>query len=357
MPAFDRDKLTHYIKLVGGSVAAGFNCAISAVGDRLGLYRTLSESGPVNSDELADRTGLSERWLREWLRHQRAVGHIDWDEATDRFSISTEAAMVLANPQSPAFLAGGFDAVLAAAPAVPKVAEAFRTGRGMSYDDHGAGCACGIERLSAYSKKQALVKDVLPLVGGLGERLSKGARVADVGCGGALSTLAMAKAFPNSEFVGYEISEHALARAFENLQSSGLKNVRFANASKEPLPSAAVYDFVTTFDVIHDTPYPDQLMQAIRKSLRSDGLWLCEDIRSYPTFAENLEKQPLTAMLYGFSVLVCMSSGLSEPGGAGLGTLGFSEPVAREMSTRAGFTRFERLDYDNPFNSYYVIQP
>lgn len=357
MPAIDRDKLTHYIKLVGGSVAAGFNCAISAVGDRLGLYKVLVEHGPLNSDEMADKTSLSERWLREWLRHQRAVGHIDWDSAADRFSICPEAAMVLANPQSPAFLAGGFDAVLAAAPAVPKVAEAFRTGTGMSYDDHGAGCACGIERLSAYSKKTALVKDVLPLIGGLGESLKKGARVADVGCGGALSTLAMAKAFPASEFVGYEISEHALARARANLAESGLKNVRFANASEEPLPGKATYDFVTTFDVIHDTPYPDQLISAIRTSLKTDGLWLCEDIRSYPTFQENLEKQPLAAMLYGFSILVCMSSGLSAPGGAGLGTLGFSEPVARAMTAAGGFTRFERLDYDNPFNSYYLVRP
>ena len=106
-----------------------------------------------------------------------------------------------------------------------------------------------------------------------------------------------------------------------------------------------------------DTPYPAQLIAAIRQSLKADGLWLCEDIRAYPTFAENLAKQPLSSLLYGFSIMVCMSAGLSAPGGAGLGTLGFSEPVAREMSAAAGFSRFDRLNYDNPFNMYYVIQP
>lgn len=357
MPSIDRDKLTHYIKLVGGTVAAGFNCAISSAGDKLGLYKALVEAGSVTSDGFADATGLSERWLREWLRHQTAVGHLDYDVATDQFSMCPEAAMVLANPHSPAFLGGGFDAVLAAAPAVPKVVEAFRTGLGMSYDDHGAACACGIERLGAYSKKQALVNDVLPLIDGLSARLRKGAVVADVGCGGALSTLAMARAFPASQFVGYEISDHALTRARANLAEAKLPNVRLAHAGEEPLPSAGTYDFVTTFDVIHDTPFPAELIAAIKGSLKPDGLWLCEDIRSYTTFAENLAKQPLAGLLYGFSIMVCMSSGLSAPGGAGLGTLGFSESVARSMSATAGFTRFDRLDYDNPFNMYYVIQP
>ncbi|MCP5180767.1 MAG: methyltransferase domain-containing protein [Pseudomonadales bacterium] len=357
MTSINRDKLSNYIRMVGGSVAQGFNCAISAVGDRLGLYRTLAHSGPVTSGDLAEQTGLNERWLREWLRHQASVGHLDYDAATDHFSMCPEAAMVLANPESPAFLAGGFDAVLAAAPAVPQVAEAFHTGLGMSYDDHGAACACGIERLSAYSKKQALVNEVLPLVDGLAHRLREGARVADVGCGGALSTLAMARAFPASEFVGYEISSHALERARANLAEAKLGNVRLAHAGEEPLPDAPTYDFITTFDVIHDTPYPDQLISAIRGALKADGMWLCEDIRAYPTFAENLEKQPLVSLLYGFSILVCMSSGLSAPGGAGLGTLGFTEPVARRMAADAGFSRFNRLDYDNPFNAYYVIQP
>ncbi len=355
MPEIDRDRLGHYVKMVGGTVAQGFNCAISAVGDRLGLYATLSTQDSVNSEELADLTGLNERWLREWLRHQAAVGHIDYDGLTDRFSMCPEAAMVLANPDSPAFLGGGIDAVLAAMPAVPKVQEAFRTGLGMTYDDHGAGCACGVERLSAFTQKHELVKRILPLVDGLVEKLSEGAVVADVGCGGAQSTLAMAKAFPASQFVGYDISTHALERARNNLAESGLSNVRIVNPMDEPM--SGPFDLVTTFDVIHDTPFPDQLIADIRSAVKDDGVWLCEDIRSFPSFEENLNQHPLAGLLYGFSVMVCMSSGLSAPGGAGLGTLGFHEEVAREMTRAAGFENFLMLDHDNPMNRYYAIRP
>ena len=356
MPEIDRDRLGEYIKMVGGTVAQGFNCAISAVGDRLGLFQTLAGAGAVTAAELAELTGLNERWLLEWLRHQAAVGHLDYQADADTFSMSPEAALVLANPDSPAFLGGGFDAVLAAMPAVPKLEEAFRSGVGMTYDDHGAACACGIERLSAYTQKHALVAEILPLVDGLVERLRSGALVADVGCGGALSTIAMARAFPASTFVAYDISSHALDRAQENLAEAGVTNVRLVNPEHEPM-AAGHFDVVTTFDVIHDAPFPGRLIADIRAALNGEGLWLCEDIRSFPSFEQNLNQHPLAPLLYGFSVLVCMSSGLSAPGGAGLGTLGFNEPVAREMTEAAGFKNFLRLDYDNPFNSYYVIRP
>ncbi len=355
MPEIDRDKLNQYIRMVGGTVAQGFNCAISAAGEHLGLYATLAGLDSTNSEELAAATGLHERWLREWLRHQAAIGHLDYDAVTERFSMSPEAALVLANPDSPAFLGGGFDAVLAVAPAVPQLEQAFRTGRGMSYDDHGAHCACGIERLSAYTQKHELVDLILPLVDGLVDRLAAGIEVADVGCGSAQSTIAMARAFPNSRFVGYDISTHALERAERNIIEAGVGNVRLANPETEPLPDAPRYDLITTFDVIHDSPFPDRLIRHIRASLKDGGVWLCEDINSFPSFEENLEKNPLVGLMYGFSVMVCMSSGLSEEGGAGLGTLGFNEQVARRMTADAGFGSFTRLDFKNPMNNYYAI--
>jgi 2-polyprenyl-3-methyl-5-hydroxy-6-metoxy-1,4-benzoquinol methylase len=352
----DRDKLKAYVKRVGSSITAGYNCAISSLGDRLGLYQALRELRIASSEDLAHHTGLNERWIREWLRHQACVEQVEYDSETDRFWLSPEAVAVLLDDSMPTYLAGGFDGVVATMPSLPGLVESFRTGIGRTYDDHGAGCACGIERLSSHGRKFQLVPNVLPLVDGIVARLESGIRVADVGCGGALATIAMAKAFPRSTFVGYDNSAHALERARGNAKSSEATNVEFVNPDTNPMPDRPAFDLITTFDVVHDVAYPQRLIAAIHDALMPDGIWLCEDIRSLPSFDENLRENRYAAMLYGFSIMVCMASGLSKADGAGLGTLGFNETVARQMTQAAGFTRFRRLDYDNPFNSYYEIR-
>lgn len=353
-PKPDRDRLEAFIKQVGGQVAAGFNCSLSNLGDRLGLYRTLAASGPLNSDELAAHTGLHERWLREWLRHQACVRQLEYEDG--RFFLSPEAEVVLAQEGHPFFFASGFGAVTATYPSLPKMPEVFETGLGLTYDDHGAACACGVERMSSFVLKEELVPKILPEVDGIVDRLREGARVADVGCGAAAATVAMAEAFPRSTFVGYDTSVHALERAAANCDASTAANVRVANPEQEPLAAGAPFDLVTTFDVVHDTPYPDRLIEAIFEALAADGAWLCADIASFPTFEQNLAEHPNAALLYGFSVMVCMSASMSAPDGAGLGTLGFNEEVARRMTAEAGFTRFAVLDYGNAINSYYDIR-
>ena len=358
MPApaeLDRDRLETFLKFIGGQVAAGFNCALSGLGDQLGLYRALADIGPTSSDELAAHTGLHERWLREWLRHQACVGQVEY--ADGRFGLSPEAAIVLADDNHPFFFASGFGAVTATYPAMPRLPEAFRTGLGLAYDEHGAACACGIERMSAYMQRRELVPKLLPEVDGVVAKLEQGAAVADVGCGSGTALIAMAEAFPNSTFTGYDTSRHALARATANVEASGVANVYFVDPAETPLPGEPTLDLVTTFDVVHDTTHPAALLRAIRGSLRDDGVWLCSDIKSFPTFEQNLAENPMAALLYGFSVTVCMSASMSTPDGAGLGTLGFNEEVAREMSAAAGFSRFEILDYGNALNSFYAIRP
>jgi 2-polyprenyl-3-methyl-5-hydroxy-6-metoxy-1,4-benzoquinol methylase len=350
----DRDKLKRFIKQSGEMVAAGFNCAVTVLGDRLDLYAELANAGPASSQELANRTGLHERWIREWLHHQACIGQLEYEEG--RFSIGAEAHAVLVDESSPAFLMGAFDSAISVGPAVSKLEEAFKTGLGMSYDEHGPSCACAIERMGAFTKNHRLVPTLIPLIEGLSGQLDAGIRVADVGCGGALSTIAMARCYPHSSFVGYDISEHALSRARDNVIESGLPNVEIKNPIEDPMSEVGPFNFVTTFDVIHDTPYPADLIRDIHAALAEDGIWLCEDIRGFETFEENLEKHPLAAMLYGFSVMVCMNSGMSATDGAGLGTLGFTEGVARDMTGAAGFASFDRLDVDNPMNSYYVLR-
>jgi SAM-dependent methyltransferase len=202
-----------------------------------------------------------------------------------------------------------------------------------------------------------LVPVAIPALDGVAAKLETGAAVADVGCGAGVALIEMAKAYPRSEFHGFEIAKYALERAAANLAESGVCNVTFHDANGDALPADARFDFITTFDCLHDMANPALVIAAIRRAIKPDGTWLIADIKSHPTFEQNLAENPMAGMMYGFSVLSCMSSALSEPGGAGLGTLGFSEDVARTMTRDAGFTRFRTRDFENPMNAYYEVRP
>ena len=345
-------KAEHVFSFLGGALVSG----MIYLGDRLGLYRALQNGEPVTSEELARKTGLHERWIREWLRGQASAGLIDY-KGEDRFALSPEAALVLAEENSPIFLAGGFCALPQQMAVLERLPESFKTGLGLPYDAFGPEGAQGVERLLAPWFHTQLVPVALPKLDGVVTKLEAGAKVADVGCGAGIALIEMAKTYPKSNFHGYEISKHALARAEENKAKAGVRNVTFHDANGDALPADESFDFITTFDCIHDMANPDAVIHAIRKAVKRDGTWLIADIHGKATFEENLADNPLAPLFYGFSVLCCMSSALSEPGGAGLGTLGFTEPVARAMTAEAGFTRFKSQDFANPINAYYEVRP
>lgn len=287
---------------------------------------------------------------------QAAAGLIDY-KGEGRFVLSPEAALVLAEENSLMFLAGGFCALPQQMAVLERLPESFKSGLGLPYDAFGLEGARGIERFLAPWFRTQLVPMALPKLDGVTARLQAGAKVADVGCGGGVALLEMAKAYPKSAFHGYDISKYALARAEENKTRAGVRNAQFHDANGDTLPGDESFDFITTFDCIHDMANPHAVIRGIRKALKPNGTWLIADIHGKPTFEENLTDNPLAPLMYGFSVLSCMSSALSEPGGAGLGTLGFSEPVARAMTAEAGFTRFTSHDFDNPINAYYEVRP
>jgi 2-polyprenyl-3-methyl-5-hydroxy-6-metoxy-1,4-benzoquinol methylase len=299
--------------------------------------------------------GLNERWVREWLYGQAAAGLIDYHDG--QFALTPEAALVLADEESPFFLAGGFCALPQQMAILERLQDSFKSGLGLPYDALGPEGARGVERLLAPWYRTQLLPVALPKLDGIVARLNAGAKAADVGCGGGIALIQMAKAFPKSDFHGYDISKHALARAESNKANAGVKNITFHDAAQEPIPADASFDFISTFDCLHDMAHPQKVMAAIRKALKSNGTWLIADIHGQPSFEQNLTDNPLAPLMYGFSVLCCMSSALSEPGGAGLGTLGFPEPVARQMVKEAGFTQFRSHDFDNPINAYYEVRP
>lgn len=341
-------------RLMGIMVDAHISVMI-CLGLRLGLYRALKDAGAVTSEEVAARAGLHERWVREWLRGQATAGVIAY-RGDGRFQLPAELAAVLGDEDSVLFVGHNFDSLPLKMDAIERLPESFRTGLGLSYDDFGPETAAAGEELFRNWYRHMLVPIALPWLDGVVAKLKAGAKVADVGCGTGIALIEMAKVFPRSQFHGYEVSEHAIARAGANREEAGTPNVAFHNVSSDPLPADGSFDLVTTFDCVHDMTQPDQVAAAIRAAMSPDGTWFIVDINCAPTFEGNLGNL-FAPMLYTFSILACLSSGLSEPGGAGLGTCGLPEPAMRDLANGAGFTRFRRLDLPHPVNAYYEIRP
>jgi SAM-dependent methyltransferase len=355
----DPDRLKFYSFSVFTQLSGAVTAGMIHLGDKLGLYAALAGAeGPITTAELAERSQLDERWVREWAYNQAAAKLITVDTGPpERFGLTPEAVAVLASPDHPAFGMGMFHRFPQTMAALDAMPDSFRTGLGHDYDSHGPEGAVGIERSFEPWNRHHLIPTVLPALDGIVERLDAGITVADIGCGAGGAVLLMADRFPNSRFVGYDISHHALDRAEHRRREEGADNVRFVDPRDEPLPEDHTVDFVTTFDCIHDMTHPQEMIDAIGRALAPDGTWLLVDIKGRETFAENIEKNPMAPLMYGISVLSCMSSALSAPGGAGLGTLGLPESRAREMAEAAGFGRFRTLDVEHSVNSFYEVRP
>jgi 2-polyprenyl-3-methyl-5-hydroxy-6-metoxy-1,4-benzoquinol methylase len=353
--ALDPEEVAAFAFRVWGYKQGEMVALMVHLGDRLGLYRALEGAGPRSAAELAERTGLHERWLLEWLKAQAAARLLVYHDG-DRFELTPVAAAVLADEErSLAFAAGAFTG-----PPEPDVvdgiADAFRTGIGLPYDRLGPTAAHRTERTLGPWARLALVPVIVPALEEVGAKLRAGATVADVGCGAGVALRALAEAFPESRFHGYDPSRHAIERAQANMRAAGLANVELHREGAEALPADPTFDLVLTFDCLHDMTDPEEAAAAIRRAVPDDGTWLVKDIRSAPGFTDNL-RNPLLAMFYAFSVTTCLSSSLAEPGGAGLGTLGLPPPAVERLSRGAGFTRFRQHDFDDPANLYYEIRP
>ncbi len=326
------------------------------LGDRLGLYKAMAGAGPLTAEELAARTGTQTRWVLEWIRSQAAAGLIESQDG-ETFELGPEAAEVLANRSGSLWFAGGaFQGGVAPPDVVDRLATSFRTGIGLSYDDLGPSAAHAVESMLEPWTRLALVPRILPALDGVVDRLEGGGRVADVGCGAGVALLSVAAAFPKSQCEGWDPSRHAIARARRNAEQAKFANVAFHLAPAVDLPRGPTFDLVMALDCVHDMPGPAEALAAMRRTLHDDGTLLIKDIKSTGTWAGD-QRNPLLALMYGTSVAVCMSAALSEPGGAGLGTLGFYPERAKAMCEAAGFTRFTVHDLDDPANLYYEVRP
>jgi 2-polyprenyl-3-methyl-5-hydroxy-6-metoxy-1,4-benzoquinol methylase len=321
------------------------------LGDRLGLFRAFADLGTTDGPELARATGLDVRWVTEWLRGVAAADLVATADG-ETFTMPAEAVPVLVDRDHLANAVGAFSGGRPAG-TIDVLAEAFRTGIGPSYDDQGTQLTHEIERMSAAWSRQALVPVLLPRLDGVVDKLQAGGRILDLGCGSGVAMATLAAAFPAAQVDGVDLSELAVERAAGNL--AGLPNARARLGRAEDVTEAGAYDLVLTFDCLHDMTRPAEAIAAVRRAVKDDGTWLAKEIRCGATWAEN-RRNPMLAMFYGFSITCCLASATSEPGGAGLGTVGLPADLLRSMAEAAGFGRFVPHDVDDPANLYYEIR-
>jgi SAM-dependent methyltransferase len=343
----DEAKVGEFVGRVVGELGATLNAALVVIGDELGLYKAMDGAGGITPGELAERTGTSERYVREWLNAQAAGGYVEYDAAERRYTLPAEHSIVLADENSPYFMPGAFQLMTASVRDEPVIREAFRSGAGVGWHEHNHGVFEGCERFFRPGYVANLVPAWIPALDGVDEKLRRGASVADVGCGHGASTILMAEAYPESRFVGFDYHDGSIAEARERARAAGLSEdrVRFEVAPAAGYPGTG-YDLVTTFDCLHDMGDPVGAARHVLGSLDADGTWLVVEPFAGDRVEDNLN--PVGRVYYSASTLLCTPASLSQEVGLALGAQA-GEARLRDVITSAGFGRFRRAA-ETPFN-------
>ena len=347
----DREKAKQVALQIMADVASAMHAAMNFIGDRLGLFKAMKDAGPLTVDQLTARTGLNERYLQEWLNSMVAAQYLEYDAAKHTYLLTPEYAVALADEGSAYFVGSYFQVVQAAMSVAPKVAEAFRTGGGITQAEYPPWMFEATERNSLPRYQFKLARKWIPAMPQAVERLQRGGVAADVGCGGGRAAILMAQAFPNSRVFGFDLHAESIERAQRNAAAAGLADrVTFEVANGTQLP-AGKFDLVTTFDVVHDSVDPVGLMSSIRRSLTAGGTYLVQEINVSSKVEENVK--PMGKLIYSVSTLYCMTTSLAH-GGAGIGAA-MGEPKARELATASGFTHFRKLPIEDEFAVLYEL--
>jgi SAM-dependent methyltransferase len=352
-PPVDQSKLDAFVGRFLGDLGTAMHLPTVLVGDRLGLYRAMADSEPVSPADLAERTGTNERYLTEWLAAQAAAGYVDYDADAGTFRLPPEHAALLIDQGAPVFIPGAFQLAASGIKDEPLITEAFRTGEGVAWHDHHPDLFVGCERFFRPGYAVHLVDEWLPALDGVEVKLRAGARVADVGCGHGASTLIMAKAFPESTFVGFDYHDASIEAARRSADSAGLgERVRFEVASARDYPGTN-YDLVAFFDCLHDMGDPVGAARHVRSSLGPEGTWMIVEPYANDRLEDNLN--PVGKIYYGASTLICTPASRAQDVGLALGAQAGQERM-RNVATEGGFTRFRRAA-ETPVNIVYEARP
>jgi 2-polyprenyl-3-methyl-5-hydroxy-6-metoxy-1,4-benzoquinol methylase len=341
----DQEKLNGFLGRMVGDIGAVATGALALLGDRLGLFKAMQTGEKVTPAELAERTNTHERYVREWLAAQAAAGYVEYDAGADRFYLNPEQATVFADEDSPAFMAGAFEVLSALWLDEIKVEESFRTGKGLAWHDHSTCLFRGTERFFRPGYNANLVSSWLPALEGVVEKLQRGARVADVGCGHGASTVVMARAFPNSHFIGFDYHPASIERARKSAADAGVSaNTSFEVAQAKTYPGR--YDLVAFFDCLHDMGDPVGASAHVRESLAPNGTWMIVEPFAHDHLSGNLN--PVGRVYYAASTMICTPASLAQEVGLGLGAQA-GELRLRQVVSAGGFTQFRRVA-ETPFN-------
>lgn len=347
----DREKIEAFLDRFVGFASGAAVLGLLAVADRSGLSSYLAENTSGTASEIAEGARLEERYVREILAGLAAAGVVEYDPGSGVFELPAEHALFIADETSPYFMGGWMDMIPSAMTQIEGVANATVHGGGVGFEEFGGSMIRGIDRGNSPSQKVFLTSRWLPAVPGLVDRLEKGIRVADVGCGSGTAAIAMAGAFPESRVFGYDVSPESLAVA--RGRAEGVPNVEFHIYAADEIPVDPGFDLITAFDVIHDLPNPLAGMTRIREALRDGGQYLMMEPNASSRLEDNLHDRG--ALLYGVSALHCMTQSLAKDG-AGLGAA-WGAQRAEELAREAGFSVFRPLaDITNRFSAFYLLE-
>ncbi len=339
------DKLQEFMGKLVVDYGAAVTGTMVVLGDKLGLYKKLSIDGPLDSKELAQKTGTHERYIREWLANQAASGYITYDGDSEKFFMTPEQSWGLANEDSPVFLAGGFHSLISLYADEANITEAYKSGEGVDWGAHNGCLFCGTEKLFKTSYKAHLTEEWLPSLNGVIDKLTNGGKVADVGCGYGASTIIMATKFPKSTFVGIDLHGPSIDAARERAKEAGVTNVSFEVSSAQEYKADGL-DLVCFFDCLHDMGDPVGAVANVKRSLNDDGTLMVVEPFAQDDLAGNLN--PLGRLYYGFSAQVCVPCSLSQDVGLGLGAQAGEKRIG-EVINEGGLSKFRRAT-ETPLN-------
>jgi 2-polyprenyl-3-methyl-5-hydroxy-6-metoxy-1,4-benzoquinol methylase len=351
--AVDEQKMHELATKFLNDLGAAFTGPSILIGEQLGLYKALDAAGPSTPEELSNRSGVSERYVREWLAGQAASGYVNFDARTQRYSMTPEQAFAMTNEDSPVYIPGAFYSVASVYKDQRKIAEAIKSGGGFGWHEHHNDLFLGTKKFFRPSYLANLAGSWLPSLDGVVAKLQRGARVADVGCGLGSSTIIMAKAFPKSQFVGFDYHTESIEWARNEAVTAGVTdNADFEVATAKEYRGKD-YDLVTFFDCLHDMGDPVGAGRHVRESLAKDGTWMVVEPFAKATVDQNLT--PVGRTFYNASLLICVPASLSQEVKLGLGAQA-SDDQLNEVFRSAGFSRV-RKPVETPFNRVFEVRP
>ena len=349
----DPERLDQFVGRFASDLGAVLHCATVLIGDRLGLYRAMGDCDWITAEELAERTGTHLRYVREWLAAQAASGYAEYEASSGRFRLTPEQAFALTSEENPLFAPGGFQIGASTLSDIALITEAFRSGKGLAWGDHNHDLVEGTLRFFRPNYIGNLTQQWIPALDGVEAKLQSGASVADIGCGSGASTIIMARAYPNSRFVGFDYHEGSIVEARQAAVDAGVaEHCRFDVATAKDYADGG-YDLVTVFDALHDMGDPVGAAAHVLDTLAPDGTWMIVEPFAEDRLEDNLN--PVGRIFYSASTTICLPVSRSQEVDAGLGAQA-GEAKLREVVSAGGFTRFERVAA-TPFNLVFQARP